>query len=81
MCKRAACYGHVNLGHEMGGTTWGKNRGKGNGVWPRHVPALTSRTLGIQISCGYKDQLTWQLSRPVLMGKASKWCILGVFWK
>lgn len=31
---------------------------KGNGVWPRHIPALTSRTLGIHISSGSKDQLT-----------------------
>lgn len=58
MCKRAACYGHVNLGQEMGGTKWGKNRGKRNGVWPRHVPAFTSRTLGLHISSASKDQLT-----------------------
>lgn len=58
MCKRAARYGHANLGQEMGGTKWGKNRGKGNGVWPRHLPALTGRTSGIHISSGSKDQLT-----------------------
>lgn len=33
MCKRAARHGRVNLGREIGEPKWGKNRGKGNGVW------------------------------------------------